>query len=54
MNIKKIRIELGLSRKEFAKAIGMSHRTVAAWEQGERGIGFKGETRIQQYLEGLK
>lgn len=33
--MKQMRIELGLSQREFAKQIGKSFRTVQMWENGE-------------------
>ena len=36
MEIRKIRKELGMSRAEFGAALGVSPRTVEAWEQGWR------------------
>ncbi|WP_338635777.1 helix-turn-helix domain-containing protein [Spirobacillus cienkowskii] len=32
--IKKLRLSLGLSQKEFANFLAVSHETVAKWEQG--------------------
>lgn len=32
--IKKLRLSLGLSQKEFANCLAVSHETVAKWEQG--------------------
>ena len=34
---KSIRISLGMTRVEFADAVGVSRRTVEAYEQGLRG-----------------
>ena len=36
LNVSKVRRELALSRDEFAGLMGVSKRTVEAWEQGLR------------------
>lgn len=36
--IKRIRIKRGISRKELADKMGVSIRTIEAWEQGRRPI----------------
>ncbi|MCI7002785.1 MAG: helix-turn-helix domain-containing protein [Clostridia bacterium] len=35
-NLKKIRNELGLSQKEFAKVLGYNYRSISNWETGVR------------------
>lgn len=34
--IKKLRMQAGMTQKEFAELIGCSTKTIANWEQGER------------------
>lgn len=38
MRLKELRIEAGLSQKEFAKAIGAAQNTVSQWETGTRRL----------------
>lgn len=50
-NIKKIRIELGLSQSEFAKKTGIKLKTLQFWEQGRRNPGVKNLTLIAKALD---
>jgi len=48
--IKKIRFVLDMSQKEFAKALGVSIKTVESWEQGIN----KPSERSEFKIRGLK
>lgn len=50
MNPKKIRIDLGMSRKEFAERIKVSRRTVESWEQGVRKVGLWNQAKIKKLI----
>ena len=50
-NIKKIRLQLGLSQSEFAEKTQIKKKTLQFWEQGRRNPGVKNLTLIAKALE---
>lgn len=36
--VREVRERADLSQREFADALGVGHRTVTAWENGENGV----------------
>lgn len=50
-NIKKIRLQLGLSQSEFAEKTKIKLKTLQFWEQGRRKPGIKNLTLIAKALE---
>ena len=51
VQIKKIRVELGLSQSEFAEKTGIKLKTLQFWEQGRRNPGVKNLTLIAKALK---
>ena len=50
--IRCIRDEMALSRKEFADMVGLSWRTIEAWEQGIVTPGLAALVYIKKLMEG--
>jgi len=50
-NIKKIRLQLGLSQSEFAAKTQIKKKTLQFWEQGRRNPGIKNLTLIAKALK---
>ncbi|MGR5965939.1 helix-turn-helix domain-containing protein [Bacillus cereus] len=49
-NIKRFRIIKGLSRKEMAKSLNTTYRTVSSWETGEKKPRYKKLEQIAELL----
>ena len=50
-DIKKIREDLLLTQKEFAKKVGVSFETVNRWENGKHEPTMKAKRKIKRLLE---
>ena len=48
MDVKRIRLRLGLTQEEFARRVGCSGHAVSIWERGNR------VPRVWAYVEQLK
>ncbi len=46
--IKKLRSKLRMTQVQFAKAIGVSERTVIHWENGTRGVSRLAQNAIER------
>lgn len=46
MNVKQLRLKLGITQSEFAKKIGVSQRLVSAWENGVVEVSSKNRSKI--------
>ncbi|MDB0602126.1 helix-turn-helix domain-containing protein [Tenacibaculum maritimum] len=51
LEIKKIRKEMNLNQKEFAKMLGVGERAVQTWESGERNISQSAELLLKMILD---
>lgn len=51
LNIKILRVENGMTHKQFADNIGMSERTLRRWESGEREPAIKYIKKIVDMYE---
>jgi transcriptional regulator with XRE-family HTH domain len=52
--LKKIRAELLLSQREFAKEIGISHIVIAKWETNKAQPRLKSQRKVKEFCEKRK
>lgn len=52
--LKQIRIDLGMSQRVFAKAIGKNYRTVQRMESGEYPVWAGVETAVKELMQNKK
>ncbi len=50
-NLKKMRVEYGMSQSELAERLGISRPTIARIEEGERKLNVKEQKRIEEIFE---
>ncbi len=50
-NLKSLRLEKNLSRKELAKILSVSERLISYWERGDRECNFDMLIKIADYFD---
>lgn len=50
IRVKELRKELGMTKEELAKAIGVSTKTISAWESGKRQTTLSKLARLMQFF----